>query len=195
MLLFWFYLCWAVLLLGAEISFAHQNLAHYRREVRELPPGPAERESLGLRLALRVAQAFRDRSPAPAADDLSNATDSSVRTVNSLVEQLSDAGIIAEAGGEDRERVFQLGRPAEDVTVADVLAAIRGGRRAHERTPASRGQRPRAHDLEACDRAVDEVLGELDEAIAPVASERSLADLLANLPPGGRAPSDSAAGS
>ncbi len=39
----WIYLFWAVVLFGAEVAFAHQNLDLYRREVRGRPPGAAER--------------------------------------------------------------------------------------------------------------------------------------------------------
>jgi membrane protein len=177
LLLFWLYLSWAVVLLGAEISFAHQNLDYYRREVQELPPGPAERESLGLRIALRVALAFRDRSPAPAASDLSHDVDISVRTVHDLVERLTDAGILAETGASDGESVFQLGRPAEDVKVGDVLEAIRGERRIPDRVASDH-----APGADPCDRAVDELLGAFERVIGPVARENSLADLLAEVP-------------
>lgn len=183
LLLFWLYLSWAIILMGAEISFAYQNLAHYRREVRELPPGPAERESLGLRIAVRVAEAFHSRSPAPDAFQLSNELEASVRTVNGLIEELSCRGIITEVRGEDREQVFQLGRPAEDVSVADILVAIRGDRRLRE--PASEG---RSSDVEACDRAVDRLLSVLDDAVGPVAGGRSLADLIASPDSAARAP-------
>lgn len=182
LLLFWLYLSWAVVLMGAEISFAYQNLAHYRREVRELPPGPAERESLGLRIAVRVAEAFHSRTPAPDAYQLSNELNASVRTVNGLVEELARRGIITEVGGEDREHVFQLGRPAEDVSVADILVAIRGERRLRESVP-----QPPSRGVEDCDRAVDTLLVALDEAVGPVAGDRSLADLLVDRAPGRRA--------
>ena len=45
---------------GAEIGFAFQTLPLYRREVREEGAGPAERESIGLAIALSVAEAFQN---------------------------------------------------------------------------------------------------------------------------------------
>ena len=181
LLLFWLYLSWSVVLLGAEISFAHQNLGHYRREVRELPPGAAERESLGLRIALRVAQAFRDGNPAPASDDLSGDMDASVRTVNGLVEKLAEAGIVSEIDAADKERVFQLGRPAENIAITDVLTAIRGSRRPVEESGKDVRHASARHS-NPCDVAVDRLLSSLDDAMIPVARERSLADLLADVP-------------
>ena len=50
----WIYAFWAIVLFGAEIAFAHQNLHLYRRQVRGEPAGPAEREAIGLRIVLEV---------------------------------------------------------------------------------------------------------------------------------------------
>ena len=61
LLFVWIYLFWAIVLFGAEVAFAYDNLPLYRREVRGRAASPAEREAIGLRIALEVARAFRDR--------------------------------------------------------------------------------------------------------------------------------------
>ena len=47
LLFVWIYVFWAIVLFGAEIAFAHQNLALYRRRCAGEPASPAEREAIG----------------------------------------------------------------------------------------------------------------------------------------------------
>jgi membrane protein len=169
----WIYVLWAVVLFGAEIAFAHQNLQQYRREVRGTPAGPAEREAIGLRVALEVARRFRDGTEPLDAGALSDALDVPVRTVHEVADRLRAAGIlllqVREAGAE----ALQLGRPAENVSVQELLAALRGGRE------------PPGGDARLAE-IVDHVLHELEAGASQAARSRSLADLLAGLPPAGR---------
>jgi membrane protein len=170
----WIYVFWAVVLFGAEVAFAHQNLPLYRREVQGRAPGPAEREAVGLRIALEVARGFRDAAPPWTADALSEALRVPVRTVHGVLADLESARVVAaldarHGGG------WQLGRPAEAILVGDVLGALRGPREPAAGEPALSG-------------AVAELLAELAEAEAKGAGGRSLAEVLAALPPAGRAP-------
>jgi membrane protein len=135
--LVWIYVSWGIVLLGAEVAFAHQHLAHYRREVRGAPAGAAEREASGLAVAVAVARAF-DSGRALDADELSDQLDLPVRAVRDVLAELGHAGIVAARGGGGREEGFQLGRPAGQITVAQVRAALRGPARR------SRGSGPEA---------------------------------------------------
>jgi membrane protein len=167
----WIYAFWAIFLFGAEIAFAHQNLTHYRQEVRGEPAGPAERESIGLRLALEVGRRFRDEAPALDVGALADALHAPVRPVRDVADKLLAAGILAvrarEAGGVEG---LQLGRPANKIQVLDVLAALRGDRE------------PAKGDA-AVAESVDAVLSEFEETITKAASGRSVADLLDALAP------------
>ena len=49
LVLTWIYVIWAVILFGAEVAFAHQNIAHYREDLRRPVLAPSEREELGVR--------------------------------------------------------------------------------------------------------------------------------------------------
>lgn len=168
----WIYVLWAVVLFGAEIAFAHQNLQHYRREVRGEPAGPAEREAIGLRIALEVARRFRDGEPALDAGALSDVLGVPVRSVREVADRLRAAGILLLEARDGGGEALQLGRPAERVAVFELLTALRGGR---ERS----GGDARQAEL------IDGLLRELEAGAAAAARERSLADLLAALPPAG----------
>jgi membrane protein len=170
LLFLWIYVVWAIFLLGAELGFAHQNLQRYRREVRGARAGPAEREAVGLRIALEVARCFRDAAPAPDADGLADALDLPVRTVRDVASSLEGAGMLSTRVDDEENRGYQLGRPAESVLLIDLLRVLRG-----EREPAHGD--PRVASL------VEGVLAELEEGAARGAGGRTLADLLSAVPP------------
>jgi membrane protein len=148
LLFMWIYVFWAIVLLGAEIAFAHQNLGLYRREVRGPRASVAEREAVGLRIALEIARAFRNGQGPWDADGLSDTLGVPVRTVREVMAKLHAAGILSHVGAEDREGACQLARPAAAIAITDVLGAIRG-----EREPAL-GSREIA---EATHRILDEI--------------------------------------
>ena len=168
LLFFWIYFFWAIVLFGAEIAFAYDNFAVYRREVRGRKASQAEREAVALRIALEVGRTFRDGAPAWSAEQLAEVLDAPVRTVRAVLAELERAAVVApRAAGE--EGCFQLARPAETIPVTEVVGALRGSREK------ARGDREVSEPVEA-------VLGELDDAFEKGAAGRSLADLLAPLP-------------
>jgi membrane protein len=165
LLFVWIYIFCAIMLFGAEVAFAHQNLELYRREVRGRRASPAQCEAIGLRLALEVARAFRDARRAWTANALSDSLRVPVRTVREVLFQLEAAGIIAPRGAEE-EGGFQLGRPAEKIRVTDVLAALRGPRESI------------AGDA-TLTQAAERLLAEMEEGAAKGAAERTLAEVIA----------------
>lgn len=173
LLFVWIYLFWAIVLFGAEVAFAHQNLPLYRREVSGRIAGSAEREAVGLRIALEVARAFRDAAPPWTADALSEALRVPVRTVRGVLADLEAGRVVAALESSERAGSWQPGRPAERILVSDVLAALRGPRELLAGDP------PLASALGA-------VLGELAEAEAKGAGGRSLAEVLDAVPPAPR---------
>ncbi|MCH2170976.1 YihY family inner membrane protein [Myxococcota bacterium] len=170
LLFVWIYMFWAVILFGAEVTFAHQHLPLYRREIRGRIPGAAAREELGLRIALEVSKCFRDRLSAPSADELSELTDVPVRTIRGVLSNLRSAGVLSLREDEGRDECYQLGRPAEGIRVLDVLRGLRG-----EREP-SGGD-------DAVRRLVGRVVVELEEGARKRAGGMTLADLLKEVPP------------
>jgi membrane protein len=169
LLFVWIYIFCAIALFGAEVAFAHQNLELYRREVRGRAASPAQCEAIGLRLALEVARAFRDARPGWTADALADSLRVPVRTVREVLFQLQEAGIVTARGEDAKEGGFQLGRPAEKIRVADVLAALRGPRERIAGDP-------------ALGEVAERLLAEVDDGAGTGAAERTLADAIAGTP-------------
>jgi len=170
LLFVWIYVFWAIVLFGAEIAFAHQNFHQYRREVRGDPAGPAEREAIGLRIALEVGRRFRDRAAVIDAGELADALHAPVRTVRDVVGRLCAAGILSLRASESKQEDLQLGCPAESIQLVDVLNALRGRRESTGAEAAVAG-------------VVEAVLSELEENAVKGAGGQTLADLLERIPP------------
>jgi membrane protein len=176
LLLVWIYFASAIVLFGAEIAFAYQNLHLYRREVRGVKAGPAEREAIGLRIVLEVGRAFRDSQAPWTADALADALQVPVRTVRDVLAALEKANIVAALDASEKGDAFQLGRPAERIEVVDVLVALRGPRE------------PVAGDA-VVTQTVERLLAELAEGEAKASAGQSLAQVLACVPPAESVPS------
>ena len=94
------------------------------------------------------------------------------RTVRELLANLEEERIVSPAGAAEREGFVQLGRPAQDVRVLDVLSAIRGDAALPSSTSGG----------EASVRAVSELIGDLERSLAQGVGAQTLAGLLEGLP-------------
>jgi len=164
----WVYWSWCVVLLGAQVAYAHQTLGLYRREVRGEPPGPAARETIGLAIAMQCAQDFREGGEPWTADRLSDVLDVPLRTVRDVLVSLAEAGILGECGGE-QAGAYQVARPLDRICVSDVLSALRGPREVELGQGLVAGK-------------VADVLREVDDAAGVLASRRTLRELIDGLP-------------
>jgi membrane protein len=121
MLLIWIFVSWIILLLGAEIAFAHQNVANYRLRQR-LKVQPSEHQSYwGLQLLLLVCERFEAGGPPPTIAALAERLELPLAEANALVEVLQDIGALR-ASGENGLEVL----PARDMKHLMVFDLVEG---------------------------------------------------------------------
>lgn len=122
----WLYVCWAVLLLGAEVAFAMQNLPYARREMRAGTVSPAHRERVAVELAVEVARRFLDRREPPSSTELADRLDEPIRLVRGLVADLEAAALVRSVLiDEDGTLGYVPSRPPRDTMLGEVLRAVR----------------------------------------------------------------------
>ena len=159
----WLYGFWVIVLAGAEIASAWQNLDSYTRERVVRLTRPVTHEWLGVRVACEIARAFRDsRGPCSAAQ-LAGNLDQPESAVGEVLAELRRARIVSSVRHPGFDDGFQLARPAESVTLIQLLAALRG--------------EPAGLDASASDTAAA-VLAELRRGESEAAQGRTLASLL-----------------
>lgn len=94
--LVWLQLSWLIVLFGAEISFAHQNVDTYEFEPDCVNASPAFRKLMSLRLVQIAVERFvRGESPLSAAE-LAHEIGLPIRLVRELLFELHEARILAE---------------------------------------------------------------------------------------------------
>jgi membrane protein len=123
--LIWLQLSWLVVLFGAEISFAWQNVETYEFEPDCLRVSRKFKRTLSIWIAQLLVKAF-DREEKPlTASEIHDRLEIPVRLVNEILYELVAAGIARETREDESQEVaYLVARPLERFTVKYVLDAL-----------------------------------------------------------------------
>jgi membrane protein len=123
--LLWLQTSWLIVLFGAEVSFAHQNVETYEFEPDCLSVSHSFKTLLSLLITQRLVQRFCDGEKASEASQLSHELEIPVRLVRQILYELSEAGVLSEVRkGEDKELAYQPAIDADKITVKFVIDRI-----------------------------------------------------------------------
>ncbi|MFP4161124.1 MAG: YhjD/YihY/BrkB family envelope integrity protein [Ectothiorhodospira sp.] len=175
MLLFWLYLNWLILLVGAQVAYfiQHPRRLRFPRPVDEgdLPTGVRERLALGV-MAL-VVRRFSDGEAPPGEVDLARVLDRPPEMIEGILRPLRRAGLVVPAG--TAEGGYLPARDPGGVSLMGVLQATRQG--------------PGTESEEALgDESLRGVYREMEEALQGVLEGRTLRSLMEGTEPPGAAP-------
>lgn len=165
--MFWLYLSWLILLVGASVAYYHQ---HPARTLLGGEPvlSPRLRERVALAVMASIARAFYQRRPPPNTEQLAGSLSLPVTCVAEIQEQLAAAGLLTVMDADEEPLAYTPGTPPERTSLAEVVRAVREAGEAHGRRV------PRVRLGEAVTR-----LGaRLDDATEAALGEATVRDLV-----------------
>ncbi|MFT7075710.1 MAG: membrane protein [Planctomycetota bacterium] len=124
--LFWVHSSWMTVLLGAEAAAAHQNQARHGQLVRSRDYDLALKETVALRLAVRVTRGFLKGGPPHSLDDLADELNCPDRTLKEVVRLLERARILATVEESSEDPAVILASDPGLIRMQDVFDALKG---------------------------------------------------------------------
>ncbi len=121
----WLQVSWLIVLFGAEIAFAHQNVDTYEMESFSEKVSIALKMVLAIRIAGMCVQNFVKGEMPLSGKQISDALELPVRLTNRLLSDLVECHVLSETKGKDEKLTYY--QPARDVgtlTIHHVITAL-----------------------------------------------------------------------
>ncbi|MDR2815347.1 MAG: YihY/virulence factor BrkB family protein [Proteiniphilum sp.] len=123
LMLLWIQMSWFIALIGAEVSYAAQNVRKFSFEKETRNISRRYRDFFTLMIASEIVQRFADEEPPLTADQISVRCKAPGRLTNDILDQLVELRIISvtPSAGDERVPAFQ---PAMDINLITVNRLI-----------------------------------------------------------------------
>lgn len=119
--LVWLQTSWLIVLLGAEISFAEQNVDTYEFEPDSLKASHAFKRLLALSIAQLCVRRFDAAEPPLTGNRIADELEMPIRLVRQLLFELTEAGILSEVKLDDGKVIaYQPARDIQDLTIHSI---------------------------------------------------------------------------
>jgi membrane protein len=123
--LVWLQLSWLIVLFGAEVSFAHQNVATYEFEEDCLRVNHFFKRMTALMITYLCVKKFVNQETPLTAVDIARELEVPIRLVRSVLFELTKARVLTEVYSDNREDVaYQPGCDINSLTVAGVIERL-----------------------------------------------------------------------
>ena len=166
-LMAWIYLSWAIVLLGAEIAYAWQNLTTIRREMREQKVNYLSQEMVALTVMASVAGRFERGEDPWGMEKIAECLALPPRLGRVVIDELVAMRYLsAVRAGESEDLLYQPAKPPGQVRVDEFIQSFRG-------SGAQVGDQERVPEWES----VREIEGRITRAEAEVLKGMTLSDL------------------
>ncbi len=113
---------WLIVLLGAEVSFANQNLSRYEYESEALNVSHYQKRALVIMIMNMITRNFSDGSKPLSAENIASNLKIPVRLVRDILQDLSNAELVSVIHDEDHtERLYQPAMDINKMTISWIL--------------------------------------------------------------------------
>jgi membrane protein len=152
----WLQMSWLVVLLGAELAFANQNVSEYEYEAEALHISTFQKRVLTIMIMRMIIRNFLDNLPPVSSETLSVSLKIPVRLVRDIIQDLNKAGLVSVVLLTDsKQRHFQPAMDVNMLSVSYVLSRL-------DRKGAEQSNQLRSQELER----VTEILTKFEKCMA-----------------------------
>jgi membrane protein len=128
LLCLWLQISWTIILFGAELAFAYQNLERYHYEATSDHISPFQREVSGILIARLIAKRFVDARPPYTIAELANELNLPYRVVRNSIEDLQKCNLLSEVTVQgrrkSRDNAYQPASDVHHMSIASVYKAL-----------------------------------------------------------------------
>ncbi len=123
--LMWMQFSWLIVLFGAEIAFAYQNVENYEFETDTMNISNHYKRILSLFIARLIIKNFMGGIPAMTANEISHKLDIPVRIVRDIIYELYEAKILSETVTENvKEIAYQPAQDTDRLSLSYVIKSL-----------------------------------------------------------------------
>jgi len=125
LLIIWLQASWTIVLLGAELSFANQNVSRYEYESEALNISYSQKRSLVIMIMHFIIRNFATGERPPGAGTIAGHLKIPVRLINDILQDLNNVGLVSVIHeNEKKERLYQPGMDINKLTLSYVLLKL-----------------------------------------------------------------------
>ncbi len=122
-MMFWLYISWLIVIIGAELTFAIQNIGSQGKEELAQDASPKCRETIALRVMAAIADAFDQGKEPPTLSVLSKRLGAPVGLTSEIVFHLCEDGLLREIELKD-DPGYVPAKPLERINLQDVVSSL-----------------------------------------------------------------------
>jgi membrane protein len=168
--LFWLYLGWVIVLLGAQVTYAHQHVHFFQGDRELMTHSPAGRERLALQLILLIGRNFYHGLDPMSVAELAVRLRLPAGTVKELMELFAQSKLVLPLADEE---TFVLGRDPETISIKEILDCLRNS-----------GMKTKiSKDASAEEREIDDLLLHVEGSTTQALEGKNLQGLIVSLGP------------
>jgi membrane protein len=121
----WLQLSWLIVLFGAEISFAHQNVGTYELESESLGASVSTKRLIALSICHLCVKRFMKGETPLNASEIANILETPIRLTHQILYDLVSCGILSESvGKEEKVILYQPARSLDSLSINFVIRSL-----------------------------------------------------------------------